>query len=62
MVKKWLSYDHILPERLGDSCEDHMGQKGILMCSFVPKRSKTTLERLGDSNEIHLGQKWVLGC
>ena len=32
------------PERLCDSIENQMGQKGILRCSFVPKRSKISQE------------------
>ena len=39
-VKKWLNYGHFLPERLSNSIVNHMGQSGILWCSFVPKRSK----------------------
>ena len=36
-VKKWLSYGYFPPGRLCDSIENHMGQKAILGCSFVPK-------------------------
>ena len=39
-VKKWLSCGYFVPERLGDSIDNRMGLKGILRCSFVPKRSK----------------------
>ena len=39
-AKEWLSYWNFLPERLRDSIGKHMGQKGILWCSFVPNRSK----------------------
>ena len=40
LVKKWPSYGYFPTERLGDSIESHMGQKGTLGCSFKPKRSK----------------------
>ena len=33
-------YFHFFPERLRDSIEEHMGQKGIFWCSFVPKYPK----------------------
>ena len=39
-VKKWLSYGYFLTERLCDLIENHMGPKGTLGCSFVPKISK----------------------
>ena len=39
-IKKWLSYGFFLIERLLDSIENHMEQKGTLGCSFVSKRSK----------------------
>ena len=48
-----------------------MGQKGILWCSLVPKRSKigqdsrngwVMVKRLGDSIESHMGQKGILWC
>ena len=39
-VKKRLSYGYFSTERLRDFIENHMGPKGILWCSFVPKRSK----------------------
>ena len=48
-----------------------MGPRGILLCSFLPKGSKTSqeiaeiwnfpTERLRDSIENHLGQKGMLG-
>ena len=44
LVKKWLSYGYFPTERLRDLIENHMGPKGILACSFVPKRSKIGLE------------------
>ena len=66
-VKKWLSYGYFLTERLLDSIENHMGQKGMLGHSFVPKISKIgqdlpellsfSPERLRDSIENHMGQK-----
>ena len=69
-VKKWLSYGYFLTERLLDSIENHMGQKGMLGHSFVPKISQigqdlTELlsfspERLRDSIENHMGQKWII--
>ena len=40
LVKKWLSYGYFPTERLRDFVENHMGPKGILGCSFVPKTSK----------------------
>ena len=40
LVKKWLSYGYFPTERLREFIENHMGPKGILDCSFVPKRSK----------------------
>ena len=43
-VKKWLSYGHFHPERLRDSIENHMEQKGVLWFSFVPKGSKIIQE------------------
>ena len=48
-VKKWLSYG----KRLRDSIENHMGQKGILWCSLVPKRSKIGQE---------MAELWSRGC
>ena len=39
-VKKRLSYGHFAPGWLLDYIENHIEQKGILRCSFVPKRSK----------------------
>ena len=69
-VKKWLSYGHFPTEGLRDSIENHLGQKGMLGHSFVPKISKigqdlTELlsffpERLRDSIENHMGQKWII--
>ena len=69
-VKKWLSYGYFPTERLRDSIENHLGQKGMLGHSFVPKISKigqdlTELlsffpERLRDSIENHMGQKWII--
>ena len=35
-VKKWLRYGYFPTERLRDSIENHMGQKGILGHWFVP--------------------------
>ena len=74
-VKKWLSYGYFPTERLHDFVENHMGQEGILGCSFVPKRSKICpemadlllffTERLRDSIDNHMGQKgdpWVFFC
>ena len=71
-VRKWLSYCHFLPERLRDSIENHMGPRGILLCSFLPKGSTTSqeiaeiwnlpTERLRDSIENNTGQKGVLWC
>ena len=43
-VKKCPSNGHFLPERLRDSIENHMGPRGILLCSFLPKGSKTSQE------------------
>ena len=69
-VYKWLSYGYFPTERLCDSIENHLGQKGMLGHSFVPKISKigqdlTELlsffpERLRDSIENHMGQKWII--
>ena len=61
------SYGHFPPERLCDSIENHMGQKGFLWCSVVPKGSKIFQEwqftpaRLHDSIENHKGQRRPLG-
>ena len=44
LVKKRLSYGYLPTERLCDINEKHMGPKGILGCSFVPKRFKVGLE------------------
>ena len=52
-VKKWLIQGHFPPERLRDSIESHMGQKGILLFSFVPKRS-----RIGQE----MAELWSRGC
>ena len=38
-AKKRLIYGYFPTETLCDSIENHRGQKGILWCSFVPKRS-----------------------
>ena len=43
-VKKWLSHGHFPPERLCDSIENQIEQKGIFWCSVVPKRSKICQE------------------
>ena len=43
-VKKRLSYGYFPIERLGDSIENHMRQKGIVWRSFVLKRSKIRQE------------------
>ena len=40
-------------KRLRDSKENHMGQKGILWCSLVPKRSKIGQE---------MAELWSRGC
>ena len=40
MAQLW----YFSPERLRDSIANHMGQRGILGCSFVPKRSKISQE------------------
>ena len=37
-VKKWPSYGYLPTERLRDSIENHMRQKGILGRSFVLKK------------------------
>ena len=71
-VKKWLNYGYFPSERLRDFIENHMGPKGILGCSFVPKRSKIgqemaelqlfSTERLRDFIESHMGPKGILWC
>ena len=43
-IKKWLTYGYFPSESLHDSIANHMGQKGTLWCSFVPKRSKIRQE------------------
>ena len=43
-VQKWLSYCYFHTERLCDFIENHMEPKGILGCSFVPKRFKIGLK------------------
>ena len=53
-VKKWLSYGYFPTERLRDFIENHMGPKGILGCSFVPKRSKIGQEMA----ELWLFSQW----
>ena len=70
-VRKWLSYCHFLPESLRDSIENHMGPRGILLCSFLPKGSKTSqeiaeiwnfpTERLRDSIENNMGKRGSFG-
>ena len=57
-VKKWLSYGYFPPERLCDSIENQMGQKGILRCSFVPKRSKIGQEMAELLLFFHLQVAW----
>ena len=37
-VKKWLSYGYFPIGRLGDSIENHMGEKHILGCFFCAKK------------------------
>ena len=46
-VKKWLRYGYFPVGRLGDSIENHMGQKGILGLFFVPKISKISQQMAG---------------
>ena len=58
-AKKWLSYCHFLPERLRDSIGKHMGQKGILWCLFVPKRSKIAQE-MAELGPFSLLRGWVI--
>ena len=43
-VNKRLSYGSFPTERLGDSIQNHIGQKRTLWCSFVPKRSQIRQE------------------
>ena len=52
-VKNLVSYGHFLIERLRDSIEKHMGQRGFLWFSFVPKRSKIGQE---------MAELWSRGC
>ena len=69
-VKKWLSYGYFPTDSLRDSIENHIGQKGMLGCSFVPKISKIGQdlaelwpfypERLRDSIENHMDKKWII--
>ena len=43
-VVKRLTHGHSPRKRLNDSIENHIGQKGILGCLFVPKSSKIRQE------------------
>ena len=70
LVNKWLGYGNFPPERLCDSIQNHMRQKGMLGCLFVPKISKIGQdlaelwpfypERLRDSIENHMDKKWII--
>ena len=66
-IKKWLIYGYFPNEKLRDSIENHMGQKGpfgVHLCHKDPKSIKIqlsygyfTTERLRDSIENHIGRQ-----